>query len=110
VINGHRGSDLSLVTDFHNTSYNAVKLGLHINQGKTKCLIVERKNSSKWNKIGQLTITNYTSERVKNFKYLGIILRKVNNDQIDLQERIKMLTKYTECYKKKFLVKIYLRN
>jgi len=29
------------------------KLGLHINQGKTKYMIVEQKNSSKQNKVGQ---------------------------------------------------------
>jgi len=34
----------------------ARKLGLHINQGKTKYVIVEQKNSSKQNKTGQLTI------------------------------------------------------
>jgi hypothetical protein len=31
----------------------ARKLGLHINQGKTKFMIVEQKNRSKQNKIGQ---------------------------------------------------------
>jgi len=34
----------------------ARKLGLQINQGNTKYIIVERKNSSKQNKIGQLTM------------------------------------------------------
>ena len=38
----------------------ARKLGLHINQGKTKYMIVEQKNSSKQNKIGHLTIKKYT--------------------------------------------------
>jgi len=33
----------------------AKKLGLHINQGKTKYMIVEWKNSSKQNRIGHLT-------------------------------------------------------
>jgi len=36
----------------------ARKLGLHINHGKTKYMIVEQKNRSKQNKIGQLTIQN----------------------------------------------------
>ena len=52
-------------------------------------MIVEWKNSSKQNKIGQLTIKKYTFERVNNFKYLGVILNEDNNHQIDLQERIK---------------------
>jgi len=43
-------------------------VGLHINQGKTKYMIMEQKNSSKQNKIGQLIIQNYTFERVENFK------------------------------------------
>jgi hypothetical protein len=43
----------------------------------------------KTNERGQLTIKNYTFERVENFKYLGVILNKDNNYQIDLQERIR---------------------
>jgi len=54
---------------------------------------VEWKNSSKQNKIGQLTIKNYTFERVDNFKYLGVILNEDNYHQIDLQERIKNANK-----------------
>jgi len=38
----------------------ARKLRLHINQGKTKYMIVEWKNGSKQNKTGQATIKNYT--------------------------------------------------
>ena len=69
------------------------KLGLHINVGKTKYMIVEWKNSSKQNKIGQLTIKHYTFEKVENFKYLGVIFNEDNNRQIDLQERIKSANK-----------------
>jgi len=43
------------------------KLGLHINQGKTKYMIVEQKNNSKQNKTGQLTIKYYVFEIVENF-------------------------------------------
>ena len=63
---------------------------------KTKYMIVEQKNSSKQNKIWQLTIKNYTFERVENIKYLGVILNEDNNHQIDLQERIKNFNK-TYC-------------
>ena len=59
------------------------------NQEKTKYMIVERKNSFKKNKIEHLKIKNYKFERVKNFKYLGVILNEDNNNQIYLQERIK---------------------
>jgi len=58
-------------------------------------MIVEGKNSLKQNKIGHLKIKNYKFERVKNFKYLGVILNEDNNYQTDMQERIKMLTKHT---------------
>ena len=63
-----------------------------------KNMIVERKNSLKKNKIGNLKTKNYKFERVENFKYLGVILNEDNNNQIDLQERIKMITKHTLCY------------
>jgi hypothetical protein len=66
----------------------ARKFRLQINQEKTKYMIVERKNSLKKNKIGHLKIKK-TCEQVDNFKYLGVILNEDNNNQIDLQERIK---------------------
>jgi hypothetical protein len=71
----------------------ARKFGLQINQEKTKYMIVERKNSLKKNKIGHLKIKNCKSERVENYKYLGVILNEDNNNQIDLQERIKNTNK-----------------
>jgi len=40
-----------------------------------------------------LKIKNYKFERVDNFKYLGVILNVDNNNQIDLQERIKNTNK-----------------
>jgi len=55
-------------TTFCRIKNTARKVGLHINQGKTKYMIMEQKNSSKQNKIGQLIIQNYTFERVENFK------------------------------------------
>jgi len=67
----------------------ARKLGLQINQEKTKYIIVERKNILKQNNTGLLKIKNYTFERVGNFKYLGVILNADNNHQTHLQERIK---------------------
>jgi hypothetical protein len=49
--------------------------------------------SLKKNKIGHSKIKNYKFERVENFKYLGVILIEDNNNQIDLQERIKNANK-----------------
>jgi hypothetical protein len=71
----------------------ARKLGLQINQEKTKYMIVERKNSLKQNKIGHLKIKNYKFGRAENLKYLGVIVNEDNNNQIDLQERIKNANK-----------------
>ena len=84
--------------------------GLQINREKTKYMIVERKNNLKKNKIGHLKIKNYKFERVENFKYLGVILNEDNNNQIDLQERIKMLTKHTLCYKNFLKINTCRRN
>jgi hypothetical protein len=71
----------------------ARKFGLQINQKKTKHMTVERKNSLQKNKIGHLKIKNYKFERVASFKYLGVTLNEDNNNQIDLQERIKNANK-----------------
>jgi len=56
-------------------------------------MTVERKNSLKKNKIGHLKIKTYKFERLENFKYLGVILNEDNNNQIDLQQRIKNANK-----------------
>jgi hypothetical protein len=83
---------------FVETENIARKLGLQINQRKTKYTIVEWKNSSKQNKTGELTIRNYMFERVE------------NNHQIHLQERIKNANT-TYFMTQKFLeIKIYLKN
>ena len=73
-------------------------------------MIVEWINSSKQNKTGQLTIKNYTFEKVENFKYLVVILNEDNSHQIDLQERVKNANN-THFMLQKFLeIKIYLKN
>ena len=40
-----------------------------------------------------MKIKNYKFETVENFNYLGAILNEANNNQIDLQERIKNANK-----------------
>jgi len=67
-------------------------------------MIVERKNNLKKNKIGHLKIKNYKFERLENFKYLGVILNGDNNNQIDLQERIK------NANKTYFMLQKYFKN
>ena len=54
---------------------------------------VERKNSLKKNQIGHSKIKNYKFERMENCKYLGVILNEDNNNQTDLQERIRNTNK-----------------
>jgi hypothetical protein len=71
---------------------------------------VEQKNSSKQNKVGQLTIKNYTFERFENFKYIGVILNGDNNHQTDLHERIKYANKSYFMLQKFLVIKIYLKN
>ena len=70
----------------------ARNFALQIKQEKTKYMIVE-KNQLKKNKIGHSKIKNYEFERVENFKYLEVILNEDNNNQTDLQERIKNANK-----------------
>jgi hypothetical protein len=84
---------------------SARKFGLQINQkNKTKYMMVERKNSLQKNKIGHLKIKNYKFESVENFKYLGVILNEDNNNQIDLQERMK------NAKKTYFMLQKFFRN
>jgi cytochrome oxidase assembly protein ShyY1 len=87
----------------------ARKLGLQINQEKTKYMIVERKNTLKQKTI-ELKIKNYKFERVENFKYLGVILHKDNNHQIHLQERVKNANKTYFMLQTFSKIKIYLKN
>jgi hypothetical protein len=51
-----------------------------------------------------LKIKNYKFERFGNFKYLGVILNEENNNQIDLQERIK------NANKTYFMLQIFFKN
>jgi len=60
-------------------------------------MIMGRKNSLRKNKTGHLKIKHQKFERVENFKYLGVIRNEDNNNQIDLQERIKNANKNIYC-------------
>jgi hypothetical protein len=73
-------------------------------------MILERKNNLKENKIGHLKIKNYKFERVENFKYLEVIINDDNNNQIDLQERIKNAKKHILCYRNFVEIKTFQRN
>ena len=64
-----------------------------------------------------MKIKDYKFERVENFKYLGVILNEDNNNQIDMQERIKNASKtyfmLQKCFKNKNIskkLKLRLKN
>jgi hypothetical protein len=90
-------NEIKIRKHFVEMENSARKFRLQINQEKTKCMIVERKNGLKKNKTGHLKIKNYKLERVENFKYLGVILNEDNSNsnshKMDLQERIKNANK-----------------
>jgi len=62
-------NEIEIRKRFVETENIARKLRLQIDQEKTKCMIVERNNSLKENKVGHLKIKNYKFERVENLKY-----------------------------------------
>ena len=88
-----RKTEIEIRQLFAEIEKTARKLGLHINQEKTKHVMVERKNSSKRNQMGHLKIKNYQFGRAENFKYLGVTINEDNKHQIDLKERIKTANK-----------------
>jgi hypothetical protein len=60
--------------------------------------------------IGYLKIKNYNSERVENFKCLGVILNEDKKGQADLQERINNANKTFFKLQRFLRIKIYQRN
>jgi hypothetical protein len=96
-----------LFVEMENT---ARKFGRQIKQEKTKYMIVKRKNSFKKNKIRHLKLKTYKFQRAESFKYLGVILTEDNNNQTDLQERIKNANKTYFMLQKILKIKIYQRS
>jgi len=60
--------------------------------------------------MGHLKIENYKFERVENLKYLGVTLNEDNNNQTDLQDRIKNANKTYFMLQHSFKNKTYKRN
>jgi hypothetical protein len=56
-----------------------------------------------------LKIKNYKFEGVENFEYLGVILNEDNNNQIDLQVRIKNANKIYFMLQKFLKIKTFQR-
>ena len=64
------------------------KLGLSINEKKTKYMIVTR-NYNKWVNSNDIKIGEYKFERITNFKYLGSIVTENNKISQEIKERLK---------------------
>lgn len=69
----------------------AKKMGLTVNEGKTKYLQTGRTQG----KEKHITIHEYKFENVTQFKYLGTIITNDNSVTVDINSRIKMANK---CY------------
>ena len=64
------------------------KLGLTINEKKTKYMIATR-NDKKWINSKDIKIGEYNFERITNFKYLGSLITEDNRISKEIQERLK---------------------
>jgi len=60
------------------------KMGLCVNQEKTKFMILSRNNENQHN----LQVGNLTFEKVENFKYLGVNINSKNDMHREISERI----------------------
>lgn len=63
----------------------AIKVGLHINEEKTKYMALNRRDTPLCQFI---KIDNFEFKRVEQYKYLGTILNKKNNVAIESAARI----------------------
>jgi len=71
----------------------ALNMGLIINKGKTKYMVVTRGNQLDQNR--RLKIESYCFEKVENFKYFGVDINSLNNYHEEIRLRIKAGNK---CY------------
>uniref|UniRef100_A0A2S2QB36 Reverse transcriptase domain-containing protein n=1 Tax=Sipha flava TaxID=143950 RepID=A0A2S2QB36_9HEMI len=70
---------------------NGKKIGLTINEDKTKYMVITRNNS----RSGHLDIDDYKFERVDNFKKLGVDINKEANSHNEINIR---LAAANRCY------------
>jgi hypothetical protein len=71
----------------------AKKVGLEINQDKTKYMIMSR-NKDKWQKVQDFTSGEVSYERVDTFKYLGSVLNEENDIGLEIRSRVMAGNKY----------------
>jgi len=82
-------NDLNNITDI--LLKEGKKIGLKINETKTKYMIVSRHN----HRSDSLKVNEYTFERIGNFKYLGV---HINEDANSHEEVKKRLIAANRCY------------
>jgi len=64
----------------------AKKVGLQINEGKTEYMVVGRRNSTRM--YPSLRVGNHEFSRVKQFKYLSLVLTEKNETEKKIATRI----------------------
>jgi len=86
--------DLVLITEsqnelkslFRRLEKSSAKIGLRINEEKTKYMVVRRQNNARLNQL--LRIDQYNFGKVEQFKYLGTILTQNNDTAKEIEARI----------------------
>lgn len=71
------------------------KIGLRINEDKTKFMIISRSQNLRDNFGPKLNIDRYAFEIVKEFTYLGTIITVNNDESVEIKKR---LTKANKAY------------
>lgn len=102
--------DVALAVDWNHQSFSVDfslmvkegrKIGLQINEGKIKYMIVSRPHEEQRDGAG-LEINKCNFEKVREFKYLGSIIMKSNEVQTEISENISLLIDVTKhsyfCY------------
>jgi hypothetical protein len=65
----------------------AKKVGLEINQDKTKYMIMTR-NKDNWHGVQDFSSGEVSYERVDTFKFLGSVLNEENNTGLEIRSRV----------------------
>jgi hypothetical protein len=106
VILGSNEEDIKTTTEELITS--AMNMGLMINEGKTKYMIVKRGNQLHQNR--SMNTGNYCFEKVESFKYLGVNINSHNNYHEEINLRVKAGNRCYFALQKTFGSKLLSKN
>lgn len=81
-------------TSFIQLEEESTKMGLRVNETKTKYMIATREEN-RWKQIDNIAIQKYKFERVRSFKYLGSVITEDNVITEEIKERLQAGNK---CY------------